>query len=392
MRARNLKPTFFKNDILGTMPMAARLLFEGLWCMGDREGRLEDRPLRIKAEILPYDDVDVDDLLNQLEARAFILRYGGGIDRYIQVINFGKHQNPHYKEVPSEIPAPDGWEDSGYVVGGLPESVRQEVLKRDGYRCLECGATEDLSIDHRIPRSKGGTHDLDNLRTLCRRCNSAKNNRLASADVDPTSAQHRVNVGSTSVNESTTSPADSLVLIPDSLVLIPEETTERASAPPPPKSNGPSLVALEIAETLKQAPWVGDELEVVATKIDESAVKTTAWFNLARDGPLLALSFVNCKAYAKKPPTMWYSAWLNWLKKERDDAGKPTGGTGPRPISRRGNPDPASQIGRDPSDPGDEYVSGGFQRPGRGLAADQPLGGARPAAHRGDSRTAAGRT
>ena len=85
--------------------MAARLLFEGLWCMADREGRLEDRPLRIKAEILPYDDVDVDDLLDQLQARKFIIRYLSGEDGFIQVVNFKKHQSPHLKEAESLIPS-----------------------------------------------------------------------------------------------------------------------------------------------------------------------------------------------------------------------------------------------------------------------------------------------
>ena len=53
MRARNLKPGFFKNDALAECDPLARILFEGLWCMADREGRLECHPKRIKAEILP---------------------------------------------------------------------------------------------------------------------------------------------------------------------------------------------------------------------------------------------------------------------------------------------------------------------------------------------------
>jgi hypothetical protein len=62
-RARNIKPGFFLNDELAECEPLARLLFAGLWCIADREGRLEDKPKRIKVEILPYDDCDIDYLL-----------------------------------------------------------------------------------------------------------------------------------------------------------------------------------------------------------------------------------------------------------------------------------------------------------------------------------------
>lgn len=43
--------------------------------------------------------------------------------------------------------------------------------------CEQCGCNEDLTIDHIKPRSKGGSDDPSNLRTLCRMCNSKKGNR-----------------------------------------------------------------------------------------------------------------------------------------------------------------------------------------------------------------------
>jgi hypothetical protein len=107
MRARNLKPGFFKNEDLADIDPLGRLLFEGLWCMADREGRLEDRPKRIKAEILPYDNCDIDKLLWALTTKAFILRYSVNGGNYIQIYNFKKHQTPHMKEAESTVPAPD---------------------------------------------------------------------------------------------------------------------------------------------------------------------------------------------------------------------------------------------------------------------------------------------
>lgn len=107
-RARNIKPGFFANEELAELPMAARLLFIGLWTLADREGRLEDRPKRIKAQIFPYDDnLDVDQLLNDLfqNKQRFILRYKIGEDSFIQISNFAKHQKPHANESESAIPA-----------------------------------------------------------------------------------------------------------------------------------------------------------------------------------------------------------------------------------------------------------------------------------------------
>jgi hypothetical protein len=109
VRARNIKPGFFKNEELSAKDPLARILFQGLWCMADRAGRLEDRPGRIKAEILPYDTCDIESLLSSLAEGddPFILRYESEGRRYIQVIHFLKHQNPHLRESQSTIPAPD---------------------------------------------------------------------------------------------------------------------------------------------------------------------------------------------------------------------------------------------------------------------------------------------
>lgn len=105
-RARNIKPGFFKNEELVELPYETRLLFIGLWTIADREGRLEDRPKRIKMELFPADNIDIDECLNQLQGSEFILRYTVGEQRYIQVLAFTKHQNPHVREAASTIPAP----------------------------------------------------------------------------------------------------------------------------------------------------------------------------------------------------------------------------------------------------------------------------------------------
>jgi hypothetical protein len=105
-RARNIKPGFFVNEDLVELPFATRLLFIGLWTIADREGRLEDKPKRIKMTVFPADDVDVDAALNDLQSAGFLTRYAVEDARYIQVLAFAKHQHPHKDEKVSTIPAP----------------------------------------------------------------------------------------------------------------------------------------------------------------------------------------------------------------------------------------------------------------------------------------------
>lgn len=60
----------------------------------------------------------------------------------------------------------------------MPPVNRREVFRRDDHTCQYCGSTKHLTIDHVIPRSKGGTHTWDNVVAACSTCNSAKGDRL----------------------------------------------------------------------------------------------------------------------------------------------------------------------------------------------------------------------
>ncbi|BAZ52762.1 hypothetical protein NIES4103_54270 [Nostoc sp. NIES-4103] len=60
----------------------------------------------------------------------------------------------------------------------VPAVNRREVLKRDNHTCQYCGSSKNLTLDHVIPRSKGGQHSWDNVVTACEKCNSTKGDRL----------------------------------------------------------------------------------------------------------------------------------------------------------------------------------------------------------------------
>lgn len=61
----------------------------------------------------------------------------------------------------------------------LSTSKRKRIMERDAYRCQNCGAHRNLSIDHIVPRSAGGSNEDDNLQTLCVPCNVAKGAKTA---------------------------------------------------------------------------------------------------------------------------------------------------------------------------------------------------------------------
>lgn len=60
----------------------------------------------------------------------------------------------------------------------IPAAIRDAVYLRDGYRCVTCGAVNHLSLDHIYPWSLGGPDTVDNLRVLCRSCNSRKGAKI----------------------------------------------------------------------------------------------------------------------------------------------------------------------------------------------------------------------
>jgi 5-methylcytosine-specific restriction endonuclease McrA len=54
---------------------------------------------------------------------------------------------------------------------------RHRIYKRDGYQCVYCGSNKDLTLDHVVPKSRGGGNEWTNLVTSCFKCNLRKGNR-----------------------------------------------------------------------------------------------------------------------------------------------------------------------------------------------------------------------
>lgn len=152
-RARNIKPGLFKNEVLGVADPLLTILFEGLWVLADRDGKLEDRPMRIKAEIFPYrEGLSVDEMLNWLQANGFIRRYVAKGQKCIAVLEFVKHQNPHKNEAPSELPDREPEEIGTHrePVGTASDflgSTRADSLSTDSGFLIPDNSSPDIGAD-----------------------------------------------------------------------------------------------------------------------------------------------------------------------------------------------------------------------------------------------------
>ena len=62
----------------------------------------------------------------------------------------------------------------------ISRKIRSMILKKYNYKCIKCGSTENLTLDHIKPFSRNGTDDENNLQILCKKCNSKKGSRIES--------------------------------------------------------------------------------------------------------------------------------------------------------------------------------------------------------------------
>jgi len=144
MRIRTIKPEFFRHEGLSELSIPHRMLFAGLWCFADREGRMRDRPRQIKLDVFPFDDVDVDAMLSDLAGHRerFVVRYEVDGERYIAIPKFSAHQRPHMRESASNCPVIS----EGCEVQALPRSVPAPTLVVPSTDLGECEASPRLPV------------------------------------------------------------------------------------------------------------------------------------------------------------------------------------------------------------------------------------------------------
>jgi len=73
-------------------------------------------------------------------------------------------------------------------MAAISQLKRNKIYERDSYKCLKCGATGNLTIDHITSLSNGGNNIDSNLQTLCEKCNKDKATKFADYRADKTIA------------------------------------------------------------------------------------------------------------------------------------------------------------------------------------------------------------
>ena len=178
MRARNIKPGFFTNELLATSEPLYAWVYAGMWCMADREGRLEDRPRHIHLSINPGRAFEgTVESLDWLIGNGFVRRYSVAGVGYLEILAFTKHQNPHGNESP-RFPPPNGADE--------PARMNPE-------------ATADVGV---------AGHDA---RSMPKRPRETIRGLAESSGKNPSTPVQ-------APEHSASAPADSLLLIPSSLI------------------------------------------------------------------------------------------------------------------------------------------------------------------------------
>jgi hypothetical protein len=154
MRIRTIKPEFFTHAELADLEfdtsLPVRLAFIGLWCAADRDGRFKWDARRLGVQILPYDEVDFDAILEALLSAGFIDRYEVEGRTYGCVPSFSRHQVINNREPDSLIPSSDGT-ISPPTEDNKPTTKVEVKLPFDS---VEFGEAWDRWNDHRNDKKK----------------------------------------------------------------------------------------------------------------------------------------------------------------------------------------------------------------------------------------------
>jgi 5-methylcytosine-specific restriction endonuclease McrA len=102
---------------------------------------------------------------------------------WFEKLSSGEASFAEYLAFLGSLPEEDSEEETSLITKDryskvpIPSELRWQVWERDNFTCKLCGSRTYLHADHVIPESKGGETTLENLQTLCRRCNSKKGNK-----------------------------------------------------------------------------------------------------------------------------------------------------------------------------------------------------------------------
>jgi hypothetical protein len=91
-RIRTVKPEFWVDEKVVELTFGARLLFIGLWSFADDQGYVDYSPKRIRMQVFPGDQVDIEALIGELLAAGVVRAYESPVGPVLHVANWARHQ------------------------------------------------------------------------------------------------------------------------------------------------------------------------------------------------------------------------------------------------------------------------------------------------------------
>lgn len=135
-RIRTVKPEFFTSESVCSVSPLARLLFIGLWCEADREGRLKWKPKTLKIRYLPVDSCDILSVANELISEGMISVYEIDGHSYCDIPSFKSHQVINNRERESVLPERVPTRDPRVKAEGRKEGKGKEGKESIDYSSL----------------------------------------------------------------------------------------------------------------------------------------------------------------------------------------------------------------------------------------------------------------
>lgn len=118
-RKRQLDPEFFTDEEIGRLSPLARLFYQGTWCHCEDTGVFEVKPVTLKTQILPYDQVSAEDLYKEIKKEKFYIEFVIDEKKYAFIKGFHKRQVIQHPSISILPLPPKPWVDM------MPDNIRK---------------------------------------------------------------------------------------------------------------------------------------------------------------------------------------------------------------------------------------------------------------------------
>lgn len=134
-----------------------------------------------------------------------------GIGIISSLLDKKSNSEPSASKVQPKTRSTNEWDSEiqgkGIIPGSSWARLRKSALARDRYTCSSCGRKDNLTVDHIVQLSQGGTNNIENLQTLCKYCHEKKDNRK----IFDKSFNHDSNYGSRTTSSPTLQAIESAI-------------------------------------------------------------------------------------------------------------------------------------------------------------------------------------